>query len=64
MLIQVSWKLGAPEENSALWEREFGNLRHTKLDVDKYVVSMDENIQSPHREIQHLNVLEFVDITT
>ncbi|UAA39334.1 ATP-binding protein [Paraneptunicella aestuarii] len=60
MLIQVCWQLGDLQENSPLWEREFGNLQHTKLDVNKYVVSMDENIQSPYRTIEHLNVLQFV----
>ncbi|MFH2132257.1 MAG: ATP-binding protein [bacterium] len=59
-LVQVCWLLGDSVENSALWEREFGNLHYTKLDVPKFVVSLDDNIQSPFKEISHMNIMDFI----
>ncbi len=59
-LIQVCWLLGDRTENQALWEREFGNLHNTHKDVAKLVVSLDAKIDSPYREIQHLNVMQFL----
>jgi len=52
----VCWQLGDSRENHALWEREFGNLHYTNKDVPKFVVSLDEKIDSPYREVEHLNI--------
>ena len=59
-LIQVCWQLGDSNENRALWEREFGNLYYTKKDVPKFVVSLDDKIDSPYRDVEHLNIMRFL----
>lgn len=60
-LIQVCWQLGDSQENRLLWEREFGNLHYTKKDVPKFVVSLDDNIISPHSDVGHLNIMNFLE---
>jgi len=60
-LIQVCWQLGDSNENRALWEREFGNLYYTKKDVTKFVVSLDNKIDSPYRDVEHLNIMRFLE---
>lgn len=42
LFIQVAWMLGDPNENSALYKREFGNLNHVVEDGEKLLVSMDK----------------------
>ncbi len=59
-LIQVCWQLGDRNENRSLWEREFSNLHYTKKDVAKYVVSLDNKIDSPYRDIKHLSITHFL----
>ncbi len=59
-LIQVCWLLGDRNENNALWEREFGNLHKTKLDIAKFVVSLDDTIRSPFSGISHMNIMDFI----
>lgn len=59
-LIQVCWMLGDAEESHILWEREFGNLHTTNKDVPKIVVSLDETISSPYKDVVHLNVIKFL----
>ena len=59
-LIQVCWLLGDSNENRALWEREFGNLHYTNKDVLKFVVSLDDKINSPYRDVEHLNIMQFL----
>jgi predicted AAA+ superfamily ATPase len=59
-LIQVCWQLGDSNENRALWEREFGNLHYTNKDVPKFVVSLDDKIDSPYRDVEHLNIMQFL----
>jgi predicted AAA+ superfamily ATPase len=59
-LIQVCWQLGDSNENRALWEREFGNLYYTNKDVPKFVVSLDDKIDSPYRDVEHLNIMQFL----
>jgi len=59
-LIQVCWQLGDSNENRALWEREFGNLHYTNKDVPKFVVSLDDKIDSPYRDVEHLNIMRFL----
>jgi len=44
----------------ALWEREFGNLHYTNKDVPKFVVSLDDRIDSPYRDVEHLNIMQFL----
>ena len=58
-LIQVCWQLGDSNENSELWEREFGNLHHTKKAVPKFVVSLDDAVVSPFGDVRHLNIMQF-----
>jgi len=58
-LIQVCWQLGDSTENRELWEREFGNLHHTKKSVPKFVVSLDDKIDSPFGDVKHLNIMQF-----
>lgn len=60
-LIQVCWQLGDSNENNALWEREFGNLYYTNKDVPKFVVSLDDKIDSPYRDVEHLNIMRFLE---
>ena len=60
-LIQVCWQLGDSIENRALWEREFGNLHYTNKDVPKFVVSLDDKIDSPYRDVEHLNIMRFLE---
>ena len=62
MLVQVCWLLGDENENATLWSREFGNLSGTKLNAAKYVVSLDQKINSPFSDIRHLNILDFLDL--
>jgi len=62
ILLQVCWRLGDKAENPSLWEREFGNLNEAKLDVDKFVISLDENIPSVYRDIKHVNILDFINM--
>jgi predicted AAA+ superfamily ATPase len=59
-LIQVCWMMGDADENQILWEREFGNLHATNKDVPKLVVSLDETISSPYKDVEHLNVMKFL----
>jgi predicted AAA+ superfamily ATPase len=59
-LIQVCWLLGDSNENPALWRREFGHLHFTNKDVPKLVVSLDEKIDSPYRDVEHLNIMQFL----
>jgi len=59
-LIQVCWMLGDSNENLALWKREFGHLHFTNADVPKFVVSLDEKIDSPYRDVEHLNIMQFL----
>ncbi len=59
-LIQVCWQLGDSNENRALWEREFDNLHYTNKDVPKLVVSLDDKIDSPYRDVEHLNIMHFL----
>jgi len=59
-LVQVCWQLGDIHENQTLWDREFGNLHYTNRDVPKFVVSLDEAVQSPYRDIRHLNIISFI----
>ena len=59
-LIQVCWQLGDSNENRALWEREFGNLYYTNKDVPKFVVSLDDKIDSPYRNVEHLSIMRFL----
>ncbi len=59
-LIQVCWQLGDRNENRSLWEREFSNLHYIKKDVEKFVVSRDEKIASPYRDIKHLSITQFL----
>lgn len=61
MLVQVCWTLGDQSENENLWEREFGNLKETKMNTNKLVVSLDENITSPYPEILHQNAVTFIE---
>jgi hypothetical protein len=56
----VCWQLGDSNENRALWEREFGNLYYTNKDVPKFVVSLDDKIDSPYRDVEHLNIMQFL----
>ncbi len=60
-LIQVCWYLGDSSENPMLWEREFGNLHFTNMDILKFVVSLDNKIDSPYRDVGHLNIIEFLE---
>lgn len=60
-LIQVCWQLGSPEENGAMWDREFGNLGAVSWDVPKIVVSLDAQIKSPVKGVQHLSVQQFFE---
>ena len=59
-LIQVCWQLGDSNENRVLWEREFGNLHYTNKDVPKFVVSLDDRIDPPYRDVEHLNIMQFL----
>ncbi|MEE8398181.1 MAG: ATP-binding protein, partial [Desulfobacterales bacterium] len=59
-LIQVCWQLGDSNENSALWEREFGNLHYTNKDVPKFVVSLDDGIDSPYGDVGHRGIMQFL----
>ena len=42
LFIQVAWMLGDPKENSALYQREFGNLHHVFEYGEKLLISMDK----------------------
>ncbi|MBI9083485.1 MAG: ATP-binding protein [Desulfobacterales bacterium] len=59
-LIQICWQLGDINENRMLWEREFGNLHYTNIDAPKFVVSLDDNVDSPQRDVEHLNIMQFL----
>ena len=59
-MIQVCWQLGDREENQTLWEREFGNLHHTRSEAEKWLVSLDQGVISPYRDIEAMDVMEFL----
>jgi len=59
-LVQVCWQLGDINENKIFWEREFANLHYTNLNVPKIVVSLDEKIDSPYQDVEHLNIIKFL----
>lgn len=59
-LVQVCWQLGDINENQMVWQREFGNLHHTNINVLKLVVSLDEKVDSPYTDVKHLNIMQFL----
>jgi predicted AAA+ superfamily ATPase len=59
-LIQVCWQLGSLEENAGMWDREFGNLGSVSWDLPKIVVSLDHNVRSPVKGVEHMSVPEFL----
>jgi len=59
-LIQLCWRLGDINENKVLWEREFGNLHYTNINIPKIVVSLDESIESPYKDVLHINIMQFL----
>ncbi|MBF0452405.1 MAG: ATP-binding protein [Candidatus Magnetomorum sp.] len=61
-LVQVCWQLGDINENKMLWDREFGNLYYTNLNIPKIVVSLDEKIDSPYKDVEHLNIMHFLSV--
>jgi len=60
VMIQVCWQLGDREENQTLWEREFGNLHHTRSETEKWLVSLDKGVISPYKDIEAMDVLKFL----
>ncbi len=60
VMIQVCWQLGDQEENTTLWEREFGNLHHTRSEAEKWLVSLDSDVVSPYKGIEAMDIIKFL----